>query len=188
MQKQKLIIAVTGASGAVYAKNLVEKVELLDHQIEECCLIFSEVSRQVWEYELEESFPKKFTFPVYDTGDFFSPVASGSSGYTKMIICPCSMGTLGRIASGIADDLIARAADVMLKERKSLILVPRETPFNNIHLSNMQKITNVGGTIMPASPGFYSRPASIHEMVSHFTDRLLSVAGFNLNSFKWGTD
>jgi flavin prenyltransferase len=96
------------------------------------------------------------------------------------------MGTLGRIASGIADELIARAADVILKENKSLILVPRETPFNKIHLENMQKVANAGGIIMPAMPGFYSKPLSIHEMVSNFTDRVLSIAGFKQNGFRWG--
>ncbi|MFO8067586.1 MAG: UbiX family flavin prenyltransferase [Bacteroidales bacterium] len=186
MKKHKLILAVTGASGAIYAKDIINKLELADDQIEECCLIFSDVARQVWEYELEEDFPSKFYFPRYDTDDFFSPVASGSAGFETMIVCPCSMGTLGRIASGIADELIARSADVILKERRKLILVPRETPFNEIHLDNMKKITHAGGIIMPAMPGFYQKPLSIHEMVSHFTDRLLSVAGFEINRFKWG--
>ena len=186
MEKKKIIIAVTGASGAIYAKDLIKKLELMDDQMDECCLIFSDVAKQVWEYELEEEFPDKFYFPVYAPDDFFSPVASGSAGFTNMIICPCSMGTLGRIASGIADDLIARAADVMLKEKRPLILVPRETPFNSIHLSNMQKIADAGGSIMPAMPGFYSRPVSIHEMISQFNERLLSIAGFKTNAFKWG--
>lgn len=186
MGKRKLILAVTGASGAMYAKDLINKLEVIDDQIDECCLIFSEVARNVWEYELEEDFPEKFYFPVYDSDDFFSPVASGSAGFDTMIICPCSMGTLGRIASGVADELIARAADVILKEGKKLILVPRETPFNNIHLGNMQKIMTAGGVIMPAMPGFYQRPLSLHEMASHFTDRVLSVAGFDINKYRWG--
>ncbi len=186
MGKRKLILAVTGASGAMYAKDLINKLEVIDDQIDECCLIFSEVARNVWEYELEEDFPEKFYFPVYDPDDFFSPVASGSAGFDTMIICPCSMGTLGRIASGVADELIARAADVILKEGKKLILVPRETPFNNIHLGNMQKIMTAGGVIMPAMPGFYQRPLSLHEMASHFTDRVLSVAGFDINKYRWG--
>jgi flavin prenyltransferase len=186
MEKHRLILAITGASGAIYAKDLIKKLELLDDQLDECCLIFSDVAKQVWEYELDEKFPKEFYFPVFDPDDFFSPVASGSAGFDKMIICPCSMGTLGRIASGIADELIARAADVILKENKSLILVPRETPFNKIHLENMQKVANAGGIIMPAMPGFYSKPLSIHEMVSNFTDRVLSIAGFKQNGFRWG--
>lgn len=186
MGKHKVILAVTGASGAIYAKDIIKKLEVIDGQIEECCLVFSEMARQVWEYELEEEFPANFCFPVVDPDDFFSPVASGSAGFNIMIICPCSMGTLGRIASGIADDLIARAADVILKEKKTLVVVPRETPFNSIHLNNLQKISNAGGIIMPAMPGFYSHPLSIHELVSHFTDRVLSIAGFEVNGFRWG--
>ncbi|MBS4012181.1 MAG: UbiX family flavin prenyltransferase [Bacteroidetes bacterium] len=188
MEKHKLILAITGASGAIYAKDLIKKLQIIDDQLDECCLIFSDVAKQVWEYELEEAFPNDFYFPVIEPDDFFSPVASGSAGFNKMIVCPCSMGTLGRIAAGIADELIARAADVILKENKTLLLVPRETPFNKIHIENISRIANAGGIIMPAMPGFYSKPLSIHEMVSNFTDRVLSVAGFSINGFKWGYD
>jgi 4-hydroxy-3-polyprenylbenzoate decarboxylase len=104
-----------------------------------------------------------------------------------MIICPCTMGTLGRIASGISSDLMTRSADVMLKERKKLILVPREAPLNLIHLTNMKLLTEAGAIICPASPSFYSKPATIEDLAMTVVDRVLSLAGFNLETFSWGS-
>jgi len=114
----------------------------------------------------------------YSNKDFFVPFASGSSDFDTMIICPASMGILGRIASGTSDDLIARGADVMLKERRKLILVPRETPYNLIHIRNMETLTLAGAIICPASPSFYSKPASIDELVMTVVERVISLAGF----------
>ena len=115
-----------------------------------------------------------------------APFASGSANYDGLIVCPCSMGILGRIASGISDDLITRTADVMLKERKKLILVPRETPFNLIHLRNMETITLAGGIICPAVPSFYNKPATQDEIVTTVVDRVLQLAGFELDTYRWG--
>ena len=114
-----------------------------------------------------------------------APFASGSSTYGTLIICPCSMGTVGRIAGGISNDLITRAADVMLKERRRLICVVRETPYNLIHLKNMTAITEAGGIICPATPSFYSNPATIEEAAYTVIHRVLQLAGVNVDGYKW---
>ena len=125
-------------------------------------------------------------FKVYGKEDFFAPFASGSAGYDALIICPCSMGTLGRIASGISNDLITRAADVLLKERKKLICVVRETPYNLIHLRNMTAVTEAGGIICPATPSFYSKPQTIEEAAETVVDRALQLAGIDIKTYRWG--
>ena len=114
-----------------------------------------------------------------------APFASGSSSYSALIICPCSMGTLGRIAAGISNDLITRAADVMLKERRKLILLTRDTPLNYVHIKNMETVTLAGGIICPASPSFYSRPKNFEELARTVTNRAVSLAGLEIKSFKW---
>ena len=187
MKKHKIIIAVTGASGAVYAQSLLKRVEQLHTQTEECSVVFSDCGKQVWAYELEHEDYLKMPFRIYNKDDFFAPFASGSSGYDAMIVCPCTMGTLGRIAAGISNDLITRAADVMLKERKKLILVTREMPLNLIHISNMKTVTEAGGIICPASPSFYSKPQKIDEVLNTVIDKVLSLAGIECNAFRWGT-
>jgi 4-hydroxy-3-polyprenylbenzoate decarboxylase len=184
--KRKIVVAVTGASGAIYAKLLLEKLAEIKDQLEEAGVVFSNNARDIWHYELNNEFEPVFPFRVYEKDDFYAPFASGSSSFDAMIICPCSMGTLGRIANGISDDLVTRAADVMLKEKRKLILVPRETPFNLIHIENMKKITLAGGVICPAVPSFYSRPQSIGEVVLTVIERILNLAGFDLDSFEWG--
>ncbi|MCK9421656.1 MAG: UbiX family flavin prenyltransferase [Bacteroidales bacterium] len=189
MKKQKIIIGITGASGLLYAKLLLEKLSLLHDQIDKCGIIFSENAKPVWKFELNSD-PDAIKYPdwitVYDPGNLFAPMASGSSGYDTMIICPCTMGTLGRIASGISTDLLTRAADVMLKERRKLILVPREAPFNLIHLNNMKLLTETGAIICPASPSFYSKPVTIEELAMTVVDRVLVLAGFEFPTFHWG--
>jgi 4-hydroxy-3-polyprenylbenzoate decarboxylase len=114
-------------------------------------------------------------------------MSSGSAGYKTMIICPCTVGTMGRIAAGLANDLITRAADVMLKERGKLILVLREMPYSLIHINNMKTLTEAGAIIFPASPSFYSKPQTIEEVVATVTDRVLDLAGFNVNRYRWGS-
>ena len=179
-------MAVTGASGSIYASILFEKLRELKDQIEEVEVVFSSNALDIWKYELDEEFVLVYPFRVFEKDDFYAPFASGSSKYDTMIICPCSMGTLGRIASGVSDDLITRAADVMLKERRKLILVPRETPYSLIHLENMKNITLAGGIICPATPSFYSKPKTIEQAAETVIERILNLAGFDLASFEWG--
>lgn len=188
MKKIRLIIGITGASGSIYGKLLLDKVKSLEDQIDECGVVISENARAVWTYELVSFDEKQIPFRVYRPDDFFSPLASGSAVYDVMIVCPCTMGTLGRIASGVSTDLLTRAADVILKERKRLILVPREMPFSLIHLNNMKLLTEAGTIICPASPSFYSKPQSIEEAVVTVIDKVLILAGFEFPSFHWGEE
>jgi 4-hydroxy-3-polyprenylbenzoate decarboxylase len=186
MQKHKIIIGITGASGAIYGKMLLEKLTGLQSQIEDCGVIFSNNAKDVWKFELDEFDIAKIPFTIYSPNDFFAPMASGSAGYDAMIICPCTMGTLGRIAAGVSNDLMTRAADVILKERKKLILVTREMPYNLIHLNNMKLLTEAGAIICPASPSFYSKPVSVNELIMTVIDRILTLAGFDIETFHWG--
>jgi len=186
MQKHKIIIGITGASGSVYGKRLIEKLVTLQDQVSDCGVIFSANAIDVWKFELGEFDAGKIPFTVYSPNDFFAPMASGSAGYETMIICPCTMGTLGRIAAGISNDLMTRAADVILKERKKLILVTREMPYSLIHLNNMKLLTEAGAIICPASPSFYSKPQTMDEAVMTVVDRVLKLAGFDFSSFQWG--
>jgi flavin prenyltransferase len=185
-KKHKIIVAVTGASGSIYAKVLFDKLQKLSNQIQEVGVIMSDNAKFVWETELENTDYKKLPFAFYEKQDFMAPFASGSANYNTMIVCPCSMGTLGRISSGISNDLTTRAADVILKERRKLILVARETPLSLIHINNMKTITESGGIICPATPSFYSNPTSFEELASTVVDRVLTLAGLENNSFSWG--
>ncbi len=184
----KIIIGVTGASGAIYAKTLFEKLATLKNQVEKIDVVFSDNAIEIWKYELETNPEQSIPFKIYSKNNFFAPFASGSAGYDIMIICPCSMGTLSRIANGISDDLITRASDVILKEKKKLILVPRETPFSLIHINNMKIITEAGGIICPAIPSFYNKPGSIEDLVDTVVERVLQLADIKTNSFKWGEE
>jgi flavin prenyltransferase len=187
MNKHKIIIGITGASGAIYGKLLLEKLSSLQDQISECGVIFSDNSKEVWKFELGSFDSSEIPFRQYEPDDFFAPMASGSAGYDTMIICPCSMGTLGRIASGVSGDLMTRAADVILKERKKLILVTREMPYSLIHLNNMKLLTEAGAIICPASPSFYTKPKTVEDVVMTVVDRVLKLAGFEFDSFRWGS-
>ena len=184
--KRKIVVAVTGASGAIYASVLLRKLREIKDQLDEVAVIFSANARDIWDYELKESFDATFPFRFYEKDDFYAPFASGSSHFDTLIVCPCSMGTLGRIAQGISDDLISRTADVMLKERRKLILVPRETPFSLIHIENMKSVTLGCGIICPAIPSFYSKPETLEQAVETVVERILNLAGFNIDSFQWG--
>ncbi|WP_181955282.1 UbiX family flavin prenyltransferase [Filimonas effusa] len=183
----KVAVAITGASGAIYAKLLLEKLLHLKDQWQEAGIVMSANAREVWETELANDAYKNIPLPYYDKHDFKAPFASGSARYNIMIIVPCSMGTLGRIANGISDDLVTRAADVMLKERKKLILGIRETPYNLVHIKNMETATQAGAIICPLSPSFYSKPQTIEEAAATVVDRILDLAGFDIQSFRWGT-
>lgn len=183
----RIIVAITGASGSVYAKHLLEKLIAREHKLTEVALIFSENGKKVWEYEVGAYSIHSKIIHQYANNDFFAPVASGSAGYDGMIIIPCSMGTLGRIASGTSGDLISRSADVLLKERKKLILVTREAPLNLIHIENMRTITLAGGIIYPASPSFYSKPTSKEELEMTLVNRVLDLLGFESDINRWGS-
>jgi 4-hydroxy-3-polyprenylbenzoate decarboxylase len=184
---RKIIVAITGASGSIYAKRFLEKLKLTVSQEDTCAVVFSRNARDIWAYELKEEVGESnVPFQVFEPVDFYAPFASGSAGYDTMVIIPCSMGTLGRIAAGISDDLITRAADVILKERKRLIVVPRETPFNLIHLRNMVTLTEAGAVIMPASPSFYSLPGNMDELIDTVVNRILDLAGVENSGYKWG--
>lgn len=188
MRKKKVVVAITGASGSVYAQVLLEKLLLIQDQIDQVGLVLSANARDVWEYELQNQDYLNLPWKIWGKDDFFAPFASGSAGFDTMIICPCSMGTLGRIATGLSDDLITRSADVILKERRKLICVLRDTPYSLIHIRNMATITEAGGIICPASPSFYSRPTDFKELAATVVDRVLDLAGFEIKTSRWQTD
>lgn len=182
---RKIIVAITGASGAIYAQMLLSKLRDLKNPPEEIAVIFSDTGKEVWEYETGAKYIPDPPEKEFSNKTFYAPFASGSSHYDTMIICPASMGTAGRIANGTSDDLIARAADVILKERRRLIIVPRETPYNYIHIKNMETLTLAGAIICPASPSFYSKPQTINELVMTVVDRIIDLAGFENNGYRW---
>jgi len=183
--KRKIVVAVTGASGSVYAKKLLEKLVALKDAPAEIALVFSDTAKEIWLAETGEKYIPADPAKEFSNNSYYAPFASGSSTYDTLIICPASMGTMGRIANGTSDDLIARTADVMLKERRRLIIVPREAPYSLIHISNMEKLTLAGAIICPASPSFYSKPATIDELVMTVVDRIIDLAGFDSKSYRW---
>ncbi len=185
--KQKnIVIAITGASGSIYAKSILEHLQKLEntHNLK-LSLIFSKTGIDVANHELGKDFIKNIPINKYDINDYYAPFASGSSVADTMVVIPCSMGTLGRIAHGTSDNLICRTADVILKERKQLILVTRETPLNLIHIKNMELITLAGGIILPASPSFYLKPQSIQELTNSVVYRILDLLEIKLNVKRW---
>ena len=184
--KRKIVIAVTGASGSIYADLLIKKLQQLDNQWDELSLVMTENAKAVWKIELDNDNYVNKILHHFSQQDFHAPFASGSGQYDTMIIIPCSMGTLGRIAAGISNDLISRAADVILKERRKLICVVRDTPYNLIHIRNMETITLAGGIICPATPSFYSKPTTIEEVAATVVDRVIDLAGLQNETFRWG--
>ena len=185
--KQKIVVAITGASGAIYAKVLLDKLQQLPDQVEAVGIVMSKNAQTVWETELGNETYKEYPFPFFEKYNFNAPFASGSAKYSTMIIAPCSMGTMGRIATGISDDLVTRAADVILKERRKLILMIRETPYNLIHIRNMETITLASGIICPCSPSFYSLPNNMETIAATVVDRVLDLAGLTTNTYRWGS-
>jgi len=183
---KKIAVALTGASGAIYARLLLQKLEQLRDQCAEVSVVMSDNARFVWETELGNRDFDRFPFRYFAKNDFTAPFASGSARYDALIVVPCSMGTLGRVASGISNDLTTRGADVMLKERKTLILVVRDTPYNLVHIRNMQTVTEAGGIICPATPSFYSQPKTVEEVALTVVDRVIDLVGLENRSFRWG--
>ena len=182
----KIVVAITGASGAIYAKILMDKLLQLHHQWQELSVVMSANAKAIWKAELDNEDYNNYPVRYFDKHDFSAPFASGSAKYNIMIVAPCSMGMLGRIAAGISDDVITRAADVVLKERRKLILVLRDTPYNLIHIKNMETVTLAGGIICPATPSFYSRPTTLEAVAATVVDRILDLAGLEVNSYRWG--
>lgn len=182
---QKIVLAIGGSSGAIYAKLLMDRLLQMPEQWARVGVVMSSNAKFNWEYELGQRDYEQYPFDFYDKNDFMAPFASGSARYGTMIVCPCSMGLLGRVATGISNDLTTRAADVILKERRRLIMVLRETPYSLIHINNMKAVTEAGGIICPATPSFYSKPESIEALAMTVVDRVLDLAGFEVSSFRW---
>jgi len=183
----KVVVAITGASGSIYAKLLLEKLLTLKDQWQELSVVMSNNAKEVWRTELGNEDFKNYAVKYLEKNDFSAPFASGSARYNIMIIVPCSMGTLGRIANGTSDDLVTRAADVMLKERRKLILAIRDTPYNLIHIKNMETVTLAGAIVCPATPSFYHKPVSIEDVAMTVVDRILDLAGFDISTLRWGS-
>jgi len=183
--KKKIVIAITGASGSIYAKLLLNRLQQLNSQINEVAVVMSDNAKEVWKFELEDETYNNISYKIYPKNDFMAPFASGSARFDTMVIVPCSMGTLGRIANGISDDLVTRAADVILKERRKLILVARDTPLNLIHIRNMQTVTEAGGIICPAIPSFYSKPQTLEELAMTVVNRVIDLIGLENESYRW---
>ena len=169
----RFVLGVTGASGAVYATRTAMHLKRLGHAVS---LIVTAPGREVVEYEGQTAL-FDLADKTFNVDDFFAECASGSADYAGMAVVPCSMGTLGRIASGTSDNLLVRSADVCLKERRPLVIVPREMPYNLIHIENMERVTRAGAVVIPASPQFYSRPATIEDLVDTVVAKILKHLG-----------
>jgi flavin prenyltransferase len=181
----KLAIGITGASGSIYAQQLLKMLTAQPNI--EVAVVMSKNAKDVWVWELGDTSYSQLPVTFYDTHNFMAPFASGSSQYQALVIVPCSMGTLGRIASGISDSLITRAADVMLKERRKLVCVVRDTPYNLIHINNMKTVTEAGGIICPASPSFYSKPTTLEQAADTVCQRVIDLLGLQQNAYRWGS-
>lgn len=178
------MVAITAASGAIYARQLIERL-VVDERVERIALIYSANARAVVAHEGVE-IPSSPKICEYDNEDMFASVASGSARWDAMVVVPSSVGTVGRVASGVSQTLIERAADVMLKERRRLIFVVRETPYSLIHLRNMTTLTEVGAVILPASPSFYSKPEDIESLCHTVTERIIALLGIESAHYEWG--
>mgnify|MGYP000855927818 FL=1 len=179
------ILAITGASGSIYAQKMIELL-VKQQNPQRIRIIFSEQGEKVWKFEINAAIPSDQNIKLLSNQNLFADIASGSSGYDRMIILPCSMGTLGRIANGISADLITRAADVILKEKKRLILCIREAPYNKIHLENMLKANSSGADIFPLSPFFYNHPTNLDETINALVNRIADYSGLDAEAYRWG--
>lgn len=188
----KLLVAITGASGQIYAARLIEIINKYYPSIE-LTLLFTQTAKKVWIDELgtplTPHFSKKFIEEALtqslDNDSYFHSFASGSNPPSAMIVLPCTLSTIGRVATGSGGDLLTRIADVMLKERLPLVMVPRETPLNLIHLRNLTQIAEAGAIIAPASPSFYSKPKELIDLVDNFARRVLSLVGVDAVQSKY---
>jgi 4-hydroxy-3-polyprenylbenzoate decarboxylase len=182
----RVIVAVTGASGAIYARQVLE-ILLSHNEVEEIALILSHHAPDVIEAE-GVTLPDDRRITRYDNNDMWASAASGSARWDAMIIVPASMGCVARVACGISRTLIERAADVMLKERRRVVVAVREAPYSLIHLRNMTTLTEAGAIIIPASPSFYFRPTSIEELCMHLSRRIVDAAGLTVDKQEWGEE
>ncbi len=198
---KNIVVGITGASGSIYGLRLIEELLRAEMQV---TVLLTNAGRQVLAFEtglnvsenpqegsrqLKEHFKADANLTHYALSDFFAPVASGSSAPEVVVICPCSMGTVGRIAAGLSDNLLERVADVALKENKKLLLVPRETPFNQIHLENLLRLSKAGAQILPAMPGFYQQPDTVADLVNFVVGKVLDSLGIKHQLFKrWGIE
>ena len=186
--KKKVVFAIGGSSGARYAYLLMKRLAEISDQWEKVGLVMSKNAKLNWSLEVKETSYDAFGFDIYENNDFFAPFASGSARYDTMIVCPCSMGLLARIRTGISNDLITRAADVILKERRKLILVPREAPYSTLHLENMHKLSEYGVVICPATPSFYHGQEDLDAVLYSVVDRVLDLAGFEIITQRWSEE
>jgi 4-hydroxy-3-polyprenylbenzoate decarboxylase len=184
----KVVVGITGASGSIYARTLIESLRA--HRDVELAAVLSRSAPEVWTHEIGgdvREWLEKQGVAQFEGRNYAAPFASGSAKWDAMVVVPCSMSALARVAHGISDDLLARAADVMIKERKKLILVARETPLSEIHLSNMLTVTRAGAMVLPATPSFYKRPESIDDVVRTVTARILDHVGIDdPHAKRWG--
>lgn len=186
---KRIVLGLSGASGAPYARRLIDVLRRSDFGLPiELSLVLSRTAETVWQHECGVS-PRSLGLPCYDGRDYAAPFASGSSAPDAFAIVPASMSSIARIAHGISDDLLTRAADVVLKERRPLVVVPREAPYSVIHLENMLALTRAGAVVVPASPSFYGRPQSLQDAIDSVLARVLDHLGLpNALSKRWGQD
>jgi flavin prenyltransferase len=183
--KKEIVVGITGASGAPYARRLVTLLRA--RQDVELGVCISQTAPEVWALECGGDLRESIGAPVWGIRDYKAPFASGSAGWQAMVVVPCSMGTAARVAHGISDTLLTRAADVMLKERRSLIVVPRETPLSTIHLENLTALSRAGALVLPAMPSFYGKPATLDEALDTVIARVLDHLGLEHDLVRrWG--
>ncbi len=175
--KKKIVVGITGASGAPYARRLLGVLRLREDV--EVAVCISQTAPEVWALECNGDLREEAGLPVWGTRDYRAPFASGSAGWQAMVVVPCSMGTVARIAHGISDTLLTRAADVMLKERRTLIVVPRETPLSVVHLDNLASLARAGALVLPAMPSFYGKPETLDDAVDTVVGRILDHLGLD---------
>ncbi len=183
-ETKKIVLAIGGSSGSIYAKLLMDRLSKLENIKVGVCVSKNAIIN--WEIEIGPFDAKHYPFDFYDANDFNAPFASGSAQYNYMVVCPCSMGLLARMAQGVSNDLSTRAADVILKEKRKLIVVAREMPLSTIHINNMLLLDSAGALIMPASPSFYSQPKDIEALCMTVVDRVLDHLDIKQDTYRWG--